>query len=86
MTKAAIAGSLYAGAIVVDQTSLFPVGTIIFICGIVWWLGRKLQALEDGQKVSQEIQSRLLSGQERMQRQINELPCPSVVHSHKKEC
>jgi hypothetical protein len=41
----------------------------VFISGIVWWLGRKFQQLEDG--IS------------RMQERIASLPCNNCVHNKK---
>jgi len=44
-----LASGLYLAAVVFDENSLVPLGTIGVIGGGIWWLGRKLQSLEDGQ-------------------------------------
>lgn len=50
------AGGAFFAATVVDQNSLIPIGTAMAVLGGVWWLGRKLQALEDSQ---QNLQNRI---------------------------
>ena len=43
------------------------VPSAVFISGIVWWLGRKLQHLEDSMK--------------RMNERLRELPCHDCIHN-----
>ena len=49
-------GIVCFGALVLDEKTGVSIGTILAVFGGVWWLGRKLQALED---VHAEIKRRL---------------------------
>ena len=57
MISTILIGSLimFAG-FVIDEHTLVPLGSALAIGSGLWWLGRKLQALEDGQA---SIQKRL---------------------------
>lgn len=70
LIEGTVAATTWLGAIVFDEHALVPVGTIIVLGGGIWWLGRKLQALEDGQKTLQD-------GQDRLNRRVDKLPCGS---------
>jgi len=47
--KAIFWAGAYLGAIAIDGSTAVPLGTAVFVLSGVWWLGRKLQSLEDGQ-------------------------------------
>ena len=47
--KAVVWAGAYLGAIAIDESIAVPLGTAAFVLSGVWWLGRKLQSLEDGQ-------------------------------------
>lgn len=40
-------GTMFGVGVVLDEKSLIPIGTVISVCGMVWWLGRKLQKVDD---------------------------------------
>jgi len=46
----AVLGAMFGAGVVIDEKALMPVGTLIAVCGMVWWLGRKLQRIEDQQE------------------------------------
>lgn len=50
LTRGIFASAIYYAAVVLDETSLVPLGTIFVVGGGIWWLGRKLQSLEDSQR------------------------------------
>ena len=43
----ATVGAMFATGVIIDEKSLLPVGSLLTICGLVWWLGRKLQNVDD---------------------------------------
>ena len=58
----------YFCAIAIDQNAPVPLGTLAFVLSGVWWLGRKLQRLEDRQNEMWEqlkIYLTLAAGQSR---------------------
>ncbi len=70
-------GGYAAGAVVLGQTVLtsnaaVPVeqalGLSIFVAGIVWWMGRKFQAIED--KLDQHSRER-----QELREKVENLPC-----------
>jgi hypothetical protein len=62
-----LATALYLAAVLIDENVLVPVGTILVIGGGIWWLGRKLQSLEDGLNHLQKTQDDL-------KRRVDKLP------------
>lgn len=70
LLKSIAYGSAFAAAITIDQATLIPVGTVITIGGGIWYLGRKLQQIDD----------RLENGDKRFERieaKLESLPCNS---------
>jgi len=65
MQRGIWSGALYYAAFILDETTLMPFATVVVIGGGIWWLGRKLQSLEDGQ--------------EHINRRLNSLPCDRVI-------
>jgi hypothetical protein len=59
--KAGVWTVAYLGAIAIDERTVVPLGTMAFILSGVWWLGRKLQSLEDG---LDEVRRRCLASNE----------------------
>lgn len=47
LLNACIFGPVFLAGIVIDERSLIPVGSVCAIMGGVWWLGRKLQNIDD---------------------------------------
>lgn len=51
ITPALISTLMFATGVVIDEKSLVPIGTVVAsacsIFYIVWWVGRKLQKMED---------------------------------------
>lgn len=43
----AIFGLLAAAGVIIDEKTLVPVGTIGAVATIIWWVGRKLQHIDD---------------------------------------
>lgn len=39
--------AMFATGVILDEKSLVPAGTLLTVCGLVWWLGRKLQRIDD---------------------------------------
>lgn len=39
--------SMFAVGVVLDEKTMLPIGTLLTVCGLVWWLGRKLQKIDD---------------------------------------
>lgn len=68
MIKGLIAGCMFALGVVFDEHALVPIGSITVIAGGIWWLGRKLQKLEDGQESLRE-------GQQHINTRLDGLPC-----------
>lgn len=54
-----MASALYTLAIVIDEKTVIPLGSAAFILTGVWWLGRKLQQLDDSIKEIHNRVSRL---------------------------
>lgn len=48
--KFAAVGAVAFVAIVIDDRTGVSIGSVGMILGCIWWLGRKLQRLEDGLK------------------------------------
>lgn len=46
----AVLGAMFGVGVVLDEKALIPIGTLGAVCGMVWWLGRKLQRIEDQQE------------------------------------
>lgn len=61
LAKSLLGASAFLAGVVVDEKTFIPLGTAVFVFTAVWWLGRKLQALEDGQQ--------------HLNREIRGLPC-----------
>lgn len=40
-------GVIFATGVIVDENSLVPIGTLGAVCAFVWWIGRKLQRIDD---------------------------------------
>lgn len=91
-----IAVSVLAGlmAIVIDESVGFSLGVIFVLFSGIWWLGRKLQNLEDrlerAQEWREEVRNKLAhSDEERKEilRIITQLPCqnPAMCHITKKQ-
>lgn len=60
--KSVCGGGLFFGAVTVDENSLIPLGSAIFVLSGVWYLSSRLQKLDDGQK---EICRRLTTLEEK---------------------
>lgn len=43
----AVVGAMFATGVVIDEKAMIPIGTLLTICGLVWWVGRKLQKIDD---------------------------------------
>ncbi len=43
----ATVGVLFATGAVIDERTMVPIGTLFTVCGLVWWLSRKLQRVDD---------------------------------------
>jgi len=46
-TLSALFGAIAGAGVVLDEKSLVPVGTIGAVSTIVWWVGRKMQHVDD---------------------------------------
>ena len=47
---AVVSFTTFLAAVTIDEKSLVPVGSAISVCIGVWWMGRKLQRIEDRQE------------------------------------
>ena len=72
LQRGIFAGALYFLAVIFDEATLMPIATVLVIGGGIWWLGRKLQSLEDGQE-------KLNEGQKRINDRLDNLPCDKVL-------
>lgn len=43
----AVIGAIFATGVVIDEKAMIPIGTLLAVCGFVWWMGRKLQRIDD---------------------------------------
>lgn len=68
LKAAFVIGSMFGAGVVIDEHALLPVGTIVSICGLIWWLGRKLQSIDDSLKS-------LEKGQQVVHDRIDHLAC-----------
>ena len=46
--KAGIGMTAYLGSVALDERTFVSVGILSMVLSGVWWLGRKIQSLEDG--------------------------------------
>lgn len=72
---AVVFGALFGAGVVLDEKTLLPLGTLGAVCGLVWWLGRKLQRLEDKQEFTTEQRQELIERQKEIISMIKELEC-----------
>lgn len=49
VSTAVLGGMLFLGGVTIDEKSLIPIGSAAAVMAGVWWIGRKLQHLEDRQ-------------------------------------
>lgn len=61
LAQGIVGGAVFAAGLVIDQSTLLPIGSAMAVMTGVWWMGRKLQKLEDNQ--------------EELYRWIRHLPC-----------
>ncbi len=40
-------GAMFATGVILDEKTAIPVGSLAAGCGLVWWLGRKMQKVDD---------------------------------------
>lgn len=80
-----VVGAMAAAGIVIDEKTLLPIGTIGFLIGITYWLGRKVQRIDDKfesiEKSVGQVQTGVdnLEGQVgKMDRRIQQLPCSAI--------
>ena len=69
---AIVGGVLFLTGVVVDETSLVPIGSAVAVMSGVWWIGRKLQRMEDDIKALSESVKQLRCVRERSR------TCPEV--------
>ena len=70
-TISALLGVVAATGVVLDEHSLIPIGTMGAIGCIIWWVGRKLQSIDD----RIEFIGRQANRMERVANRIEKLPC-----------
>ena len=70
-TISALFGAMAATGVVVDEHALIPIGTMGAIGCIIWWVGRKLQSIDD----RIEFIGRQANRMERVANRIEALPC-----------
>ena len=66
--KSMLSGLVFCAASTIDQNTLIPVGTVLTVGGGIWWLGRKLQHIDDRMDTGDERFSRI-------ERKLENLPC-----------
>jgi len=49
-SKSAALGAAWFAAITIDETTLVPLGSAVFVLSGVWYLSGRLQRMEDGLK------------------------------------
>lgn len=67
-----IVGTAAAASVVIDEKAMLPIGTFITLAGVVWWMGRKLQKIDDQLEHMQK-------GQDVLTSRVNALPCKRVA-------
>lgn len=82
LLKSLLGALVFYGAITLDEHMLVPLGTVLTVSGGVWYLGRKLQALDDrldnGDERFKRMEESMKSRDEtlsRMEHSIARLPC-----------
>lgn len=67
------------GAVVIDEKTHVPIAAVVTIAAAwgsaLWWLGRKLQSLEDGLKVALADRAEAKKVMNDLVRKVNSLPC-----------
>lgn len=64
-------GALFATGVILDENSLVPIGTLGAVCAFVWWIGRKLQRIDDRLEQIERQSSRM----EEETGKLSRLPC-----------
>lgn len=77
--KSAGVGLALIIATVIDEKTQVPIAVVITITAAwgsaLWWLGRKLQTLEDGLKVALKDRDEAKDVMARLVRKVDSLPC-----------
>jgi hypothetical protein len=48
--KSAVVGAAWLAAVTIDESTLMPLGSAVFVLSGVWYLSSRLQRMEDGLK------------------------------------
>lgn|SRR5512138_2331463 len=70
----ALFGFIFATGVIVDEKSLVPLGTLGAVCSLVWWVGRKLQRIDDRlEQISKQAEQ-----MEETAKKVASLPCVAL--------
>jgi hypothetical protein len=82
LLKSMLFSAVLTAVITIDQSALVPIGTVLTISGGIWWMGRKLQKiddrLDDGDTRFSRIEVNMKERDEMLrsiERKVDRLPC-----------
>lgn len=79
----AIGAAALAAGMVIDEKALVPLGTAAAAAGLIFWIGRKIQKIDDrfeGLEIGQDrLSAELKEGQRVLHKRLSGLPCERLV-------
>lgn len=53
-----VVGAMFLGGVLVDEKTMTSLGTLTAVCGLVFWIGKKWQRVDDRlERIEEKVQS-----------------------------